>query len=162
MVDNVAVTPGAGATIATDDVGGVQYQWVKLDVGGDGASSPVSSTNGVPVSPLVGATLGMSIVSSSAAEASKVIKASAGTLLSLIGYNGRTSQQFIQVFNAAAVPADAAVPIYSFLVYGQSNFSLDVPVSGAPFTTGISVSNSSTQAVKTLGSADCFFTAVIK
>lgn len=40
-MDNVAVTPGAGATIATDDVAGVQFQKVKLDFGGDGASDPV-------------------------------------------------------------------------------------------------------------------------
>lgn len=50
MADNVAVTPGSGATIATDDVGGVQYQRVKLDIGGDGVSSPVTSGNGLPVS----------------------------------------------------------------------------------------------------------------
>ena len=48
MADNVSVTPGAGTTIATDDVGGVQYQRVKLDLGGDGASAPVSGA--IPVS----------------------------------------------------------------------------------------------------------------
>lgn len=31
----------SGSKIATDDVGGAHYQRVKLDVGGDGASSPV-------------------------------------------------------------------------------------------------------------------------
>ena len=41
MADNVAITPGSGSTIATDDVGGVHYQTVKLDVGGDGVSVPV-------------------------------------------------------------------------------------------------------------------------
>lgn len=54
MADNVAITPGAGATIATDDVGGVQYQRVKLDLGGDGASSPLlrgqqTAANSIPV-----------------------------------------------------------------------------------------------------------------
>lgn len=39
--DNVPVTPGAGASIATDDVGGVQFQKVKVDAGGDGVSVPV-------------------------------------------------------------------------------------------------------------------------
>lgn len=42
MSDNIAVTPGTGATVATDDVSGVQYQRVKLDIGGDGASTPVT------------------------------------------------------------------------------------------------------------------------
>lgn len=49
MADNVDVTPGTGKTIATDDVGGVQYQRVKLDVGGDGASSPVTASSPMPV-----------------------------------------------------------------------------------------------------------------
>lgn len=54
MADNVAVTPGAGATIATDDVAGVQYQRVKLDLGGDGAASPLlrgqqAAANSLPV-----------------------------------------------------------------------------------------------------------------
>jgi hypothetical protein len=54
MADNVAVTPGTGATIATDDVGGAQYQRVKVDLGGDGAASPLlrgqqTGANSVPV-----------------------------------------------------------------------------------------------------------------
>lgn len=49
MADNVNVTPGSGATIATDDVGGVQYQRVKLDIGGDGATSPITATSALPV-----------------------------------------------------------------------------------------------------------------
>lgn len=54
MADNVAITPGAGATIATDDVGGVQFQRVKLDVGGDGVSVPVAGS--MPVTPATNAT----------------------------------------------------------------------------------------------------------
>lgn len=51
MADNVELNAGTGgATIAADDVGGVHYQVVKLDVGGDGASAPVSNSNPVPVS----------------------------------------------------------------------------------------------------------------
>lgn len=49
MADNVGITTGADATIATDDVGGVQYQRVKLDIGGDGATSPVILGNPLPV-----------------------------------------------------------------------------------------------------------------
>lgn len=33
MADNLAVTQGTGTTIATDDVGGVHYQKVKLQLG---------------------------------------------------------------------------------------------------------------------------------
>lgn len=41
MADNVAVTEGSGKTVATDDVGGVQYQRIKMDMGADGVSVPV-------------------------------------------------------------------------------------------------------------------------
>ncbi len=40
MADNIAITEGSGKTVATDDVGGAQYQRVKLDIGGDGVSTP--------------------------------------------------------------------------------------------------------------------------
>ena len=50
MADNLGITTGTSANVATDDVGGVHYQKIKLDVGGDGATLPVSATaNAVPV-----------------------------------------------------------------------------------------------------------------
>ena len=45
MADNVTTPYG---DVATDDVGGVQFQRVKLDLGGDGVSVPV--TTALPVS----------------------------------------------------------------------------------------------------------------
>lgn len=41
MPDNVPITPGVGIVIATDDVVGVQFQRVKLDLGGDGGPSVI-------------------------------------------------------------------------------------------------------------------------
>jgi len=46
MADNFAVSPGTGVTIRTDDVGGIQYPVVKLDVGADGLSVPFTGTLG--------------------------------------------------------------------------------------------------------------------
>ena len=49
MADNTTLNPGVGGdVVAADDVGGVKYQVVKLDLGGDGVSSPVSGA--LPVS----------------------------------------------------------------------------------------------------------------
>ena len=50
MADNVGYTPGTGATIAADDIGGILYQRVKIGVGVDGSATDVSSTNPMPVS----------------------------------------------------------------------------------------------------------------
>jgi hypothetical protein len=47
MADNVAITAGAGTTLASDDVGGVQYPRVKISIGADGTAAdwPVGSGN---------------------------------------------------------------------------------------------------------------------
>ncbi|UST52975.1 hypothetical protein NF681_11530 [Comamonadaceae bacterium OTU4NAUVB1] len=49
MSDNVSITPGTGAAVATDDVGGIHFQKMKLDVGGDGESKPLGQANPLPV-----------------------------------------------------------------------------------------------------------------
>lgn len=49
MADNVGYTPGAGATIAADDIGGVLYQRVKPVTGADGTAVDVSNANPLPV-----------------------------------------------------------------------------------------------------------------
>lgn len=53
MTDNLGITTGVSANVATDNVGDVHYQKIKLDVGGDGATLPVSATaNAIPVKAL--------------------------------------------------------------------------------------------------------------
>lgn len=49
MADNVGYTPGSGATVAADDIGGVLYQRVKPVTGDDGTATDVSATNPMPV-----------------------------------------------------------------------------------------------------------------
>ena len=49
MADNVGYTPGTGAIVAADDIGGVLHQRVKIGVGADGEATDVSSTNPMPV-----------------------------------------------------------------------------------------------------------------
>lgn len=49
MPDNVGYTPGSGATVAADDIGGVLHQRVKIGVGADGSATDVSEANPMPV-----------------------------------------------------------------------------------------------------------------
>ena len=137
MADNIAITEGSGKTVATTDVGGEQVQHV--------THRPVDASE-----------LGLTNDTSTAYEASSVTKASAGTVYGLTGYNSKTSAQFFQFFNSTTVPADATVPVITIRVAALSNFSIDFGVYGRRFSTGISWSNSSTGATKTIGSADMF------
>lgn len=49
MADNVGYTPGTGAIVAADEIGGVLHQRVKLGIGADGVAVDVSDANPMPV-----------------------------------------------------------------------------------------------------------------
>jgi hypothetical protein len=50
MADNVSITPGVGANIAADEIGGVKYPRSKMIVGADGVNDgDVSDANPVPM-----------------------------------------------------------------------------------------------------------------
>lgn len=93
-----------------------------------------------------------------ALAASLVVRADGGRLFAIDGYNGSASDQYIQVFDAAALPANGTVPKMVMPVPAGSYFTFYWPM-GKPFTTGIVICNSSTAATKTIGSADCLFDA---
>ena len=95
-----------------------------------------------------------------ALAASGVIKASAGTLYGLAGINNSSSDQYLQIFDSVTVPADTTVPKLVLFIPAKSNFSFDLGMYGFALGTGISWSNSSTLATKTIGSADVWLNAV--
>lgn len=94
---------------------------------------------------------------STAYEASHIVKASAGVLYSLLCYNSKASDQFVETFNSTTLPADATVSVtVPMLCRAGSNCTLDFNPFGKYYSTGIVWSNSSTSPTKTIGSADMF------
>jgi len=94
---------------------------------------------------------------SSAQEASRVVKASAGTLFVVSGFNNHTADQYIQIFDAAALPANGVVPAIVIRAFTGEPFGYSAPAGGRAFTTGIVICNSTTGPTKTIGSANCLF-----
>lgn len=90
---------------------------------------------------------------------SRVVQSAPGTLYGLSGYNSAATVQFIQLHDAAALPADGAAPVVIILAPAASSFSIDFGIFGRYFANGIVVCNSSTGPTKTIGAADCWFDA---
>ena len=102
-------------------------------------------------------------VVSTALEASKVLKSSAGSLVSLTITNTKTSAQWILLMNSTTVPADGAVtllyPPIPVAAQSMEVIDFDTPLVAS---TGIAVSNSNAASfTKAIGSADCVFYAQV-
>jgi len=95
-------------------------------------------------------------VHSNAYVASIFVKSGPGYLCGFTVYNSKTSSQFIQVFDAATLPADGAIPAVFFSVAQSADKGVDW-IPARTFLTGCVICNSSTGPTKTIGSADCWF-----
>lgn len=105
-------------------------------------------------------------ISSTAAEASHILKALPGKLYWLAVSNQTSTAGFVQVFNSITVPADGSVvPLLCVNIPATGTVTLsflDTPP--AQFTTGITavISSGAVCTTKTTGVATAFFQALLQ
>ncbi len=147
----IAIAKGAAATGAA--VSGNPVYVGGKDGSGNAQPVLVSAAGNVQTSAAKGTT-----VSSTAAEASRVISASACMAARASMYNGNAATRYMQLHNATSLPANGAVPS-SVLVIGTTQTQVATfPIPTDRFSTGCVIANSSTGATLTVGAADSLFT----
>lgn len=94
MADNTTLNSGTGGdVIASDDIGGVKHQRVKLEHGADGSATDVSLASPLPTRS-TGATATLANVAASASSVT-VLASAAGRLRAWL-YNDSTSAVYIK------------------------------------------------------------------
>jgi hypothetical protein len=89
-------------------------------------------------------------------EAFAVVKTGDGVLYGLTVTNTNAAAQYVLGFDARTLPGDGAVPLFGYKVPAGDALPLTW-IPGRTFFSGIILCNSSTQATKTIGAADCLF-----
>jgi hypothetical protein len=127
MADNIAVTPGSGATIAADEIAAALHQRVKITIGADGVNDgDVSSANPLPVS---ASTLPLPTGASTAAKQPAL--GTAGTASSdVITVQGITSMTALKVDGSAVTQ-----PVSGNIASGATDSGNPVKVGGLAKTT---------------------------
>ena len=135
MADNIAVTEGSGKTVKTEDIGGAQYQVIKVALGPDGSASDldVGQTNMASSIPVVIASDQSAISTTTEAPAQAVTRA-AGTkagagdneLVATPGAGQRIVVAFWTAQNESAVATtvimkSGATNVFRFLAQNQGD-----------------------------------------
>ncbi|WP_119305220.1 hypothetical protein [Dongia deserti] len=121
--DNTSITPGSGASVATDDVSNVHYQKFKLVDGTADQTTPaiVTSDGALRTAPTPSATGGLSVTKliSAATTNATSVKASAGQVCGWSISNTNAAARFVKLYNLAAAPTVGTdVPVMTILVPG--------------------------------------------
>lgn len=148
-VRNDALT---GLTSATGD-----YALPAYGSSGEGFMTPTP-----PVAAAQAAAVALSEAQTTALATNLVIKASAGTLYKITGYNNNAAIRYLQIHNTTSLPADGVVPAWVYPVPLTGGFEFDWGFYGRRFTTGITACFSTTLATKTIAAADMWLNASYK
>ena len=95
--------------------------------------------------------------SSIALESGRQVLTGQAYLTSFTVLNTNTAAQYIQLHDVSQPPGSGAVPALVFTAAAAANLVIAYSLPGRRFHRGIYITNSSTAATLTVGSADCFF-----
>lgn len=139
MADNVAITAGAGTTIAADDISGVLYQRVKVAFGADGSATDASTSAPLPAAIYPVASGGATVhrKTSAATTNATSVKGSAGQVYGLAVTNSNSSARYLKLYNKASAPTVGTdTPHFDVMIPGSGGVALSFAV-GIVFGTGI-------------------------
>ena len=144
---------------------GVQMLAVRNDTattfGADGDYTPTAAGSGgnafVSLVPTSATGWNAATARSTALEASRVVKASAGKVFRLSALNTNAAARWLHLFDVTTLPADGVVPAMSIPMAAGAFVNIDLGPFGEFLSTGIVVCNSTTAAAKTIGAADSLF-----
>ncbi len=108
MADNIAVTPGTGATIAADDIGGVLHQRAKVVWGPDGTANDTDTASGKPLPVQLRSSTGTDLIGTAGTASAAVI--------TVQGIASGTAQPV----SLASVPSHAVTNAGTFAVQAAS------------------------------------------
>lgn len=127
-----------------------------------GSSGEVFSTPTPPLAATQAAAVALSEAATTALATNLVIKASAGTLYKITGYNNNAAVRYLQIANLVSLGADGTIPAWVYAIPATSSFAIDWGIYGRRFTTGIVACFSTTLATKTIAAADMWLNASYK
>ena len=151
-------TNGQGGPLEADNAGSLLNRETYAPVAEDNTNGVIATVD----KPLAASTYCWSVDQSAALEASSVVKAAAGVIRHISGRidsTAATATYYVQVLNAASLPADGAVTLLCAPTKIQHTTGTDTPFNldfldqGLYASTGLVVCLSSTEFTKTIGGA---------
>lgn len=132
MVDNVAVTPGTGATFATDDIGGVHFPRVKISQGADGSGTDVSSAAPLNVTLANGTVPSHAVTNAGTFATQATLAAETTKNIGTVRVGDGTNTAAVKAASTAPVANDPAVVVSispnSVNANGQATMANSAPV----------------------------------
>ncbi len=146
MADNTTLPPtGTGTAdiiVATDKIGGVDYQRTKVVWGADGTATDasLSANAGLPAQLVPGTTGGLTnfhLVAAATDNATNV-KASAGQVYGIHVYNNATYPVYVKLHNTAGTPTAGTGVVYTLGIQAGVRGEVNFP-QGYALGTGIAI-----------------------